>query len=265
MSLHSQFSQTQSDKKSDMDIQDYIQTVVWLRLAFEVVKDRFGYHEVHKTDVFDYLETNCTVILNVQEGDIEYSYAQGDAEFLPTKGHFEDTKKLHYHITLECPSENTLRKYLGNKFVKNGQKEGNLRWSLSKVKSLSAVLRYSCKGASVDNAPTIVFIAGHLDGVQLHTEYWETNKLIFSGKKKDKRQLSKNILEECYEKCTDTLNAGVLAQDIYRFYVNKRMRLPVQSQFSQLVNTFVAWNNERSDNPLPDSDMVRRLYPRLEF
>lgn len=249
-----------------MDISQYVDTVVFLRLSFEVIKDRFGFHECKKTEVFDYIENNTNRVCVVQEGDIEESYLRGHEEYLPKGRDMTTVKKLHYHLVLEVRSENTLRVYLGDKFKdKNGKKEGNLRWSLGKCRDIKTCIKYSLKGAHAEAAPTILFLAGHLDAVALQKEWWDLDALIKSKRVADKKRKSSSLMIECYEACSDSISTQVLAEDIVNFYVKKRIRFPVQSQFMQLINTFALWNNERLDEPLSNRDMIARMFPRLEL
>lgn len=254
------------DKKGEMDISQYIDTVVFLRLAFEVVKDALGYTELKKEEIFAYIEKNTNRVCVTQEGSIEESYLRGHEEYLPRPKELTTIKKLHYHCVLEVSCENTLRVYLGSKFVdRNGNKEGNLRWSLGKCRNIRSCIKYSLKGANAESAPTIVYLSGHLDSVALQAEWWEIDALIKSTKKNDKKRKSNNLLLECWEECTDTISSQVLAEDIYRFYEKRRIRFPVQSQFMQMIQTYMIWNNVRQDDPLTPRDMIRRMFPRIEL
>lgn len=274
MSCHNALSQPDS-VTGQMEISEYVNVVCFVRVSFECTADASmpeGYYEKHKTSVMQYFREKCYPVLIVQEGDVSRNLdpVQDEEErFIVEKDEkYERIAKLHYHVVVEVDKENTLRQYLSRTFVdQNGNKQGNKRWSCSIVRKLPSVLKYSCKGASVDHAPKILFIAGHLDGSKLHQEWWEVqNRIQESRTKSGKKKLSRSILEECYEKVNhNSLDQGVIACDVYRFYVNKRIRIPIFPRFSEMVNTYISWNNESSETPLSDKEALRRIFPRFDI
>jgi len=137
-------------------------------------------------------------------------------------------------------------------------------FSLKETDNVSKTVQYLCK--EIDTVGEIIYNEG-FDTKALAEAYHEENARLKSGK----RKRGANLSEECWlaieSNLGDTLSGNAIAQEILRWHDENARTFPNGFRMLTLVQTYIYRQNKRicGFEKISDSDMVRRLYPGIDF